>query len=398
MPRQRPRMRMASLALLLLAAGALAQPLPTSLLPANGTAAPPPLDSPPLAPPAVAAPALEILWDQQLSSDPSPATDVRWAGERSVYVAWMHHGASQLSLDGNFTALRNLFPDVQGFMRSPYLPFDHLAVSDQYVVASSLWNTLGFRPLHGSQGMVLMTKVPVGIVDAIDLAGSRLVLLGIPTSALPKNGAIAWLGPLTGYPGRDLKPLLYDAGGAKYPTFLNCAALQLGKARFLGDGSLLVVPGTQPGAHLFDAAGNLLRTWDTSALGIDGDAECPGITPDESHRLYTSERARFDYINRHRVLDAILPLAQGPGLLIRSVAAGTVHWQLKVPQGLAILTYDLPLTGTPPYDRLHGDVRGDRIVLLRTGNPDKPYGLGHLWVAKLPRIESPPVTRQGVQP
>jgi hypothetical protein len=81
---------------------------------------------------------------------------------------------------------------------------------------------------------------------------------------------VAWVGPASEHPAQDLKPLpLYDAGGAKSPGLVNCIELLLGAARFLRDGSVLVVPGFQPGAHLFSADGRLLRSWDTTALGLD---------------------------------------------------------------------------------------------------------------------------------
>jgi len=79
-------------------------------------------------------PALKILWDQEMLSDPSPAMDVRWASDRSVYVAWFHHGASELALDGKFTAVRDLFGDASS---ARYQPFDFLAVSNNSIVASS---------------------------------------------------------------------------------------------------------------------------------------------------------------------------------------------------------------------------------------------------------------------
>jgi len=346
------------------------------------------------------APILRILWDQELASDPSPAMDVRWASARSVYVAWLHHGVSELTMDGNFTALRNLFPDTRG-AHTPlrYLPFHRLAVSQEHVVAASLFRTLGYRPLHGTDGHVVITKASVGIAEDIDVSGNRLLLVGDPElRVLPIGGGIAWLGPLSAYPARDLKPILHDAGHGSFPNLINCYELQLGAARFLPDQTFVVVPGSQPGAHLFDSAGQLLRTWDTAALGLDGDAGCGSITTEQLERLHISQTARYAYLNQHRVLDGILPLAEGPGLLIRSVVDGKIQWQLKVLQPAATLVYDLPLTGSSPQDRLRGDVRGNRIVLLLTATTEKPYRRSHLYVAELPRVAAPGAVVEGNQP
>jgi hypothetical protein len=248
-------------------------------------------------------PPLRILWDQEMLSDLSPAMDVRWASDRSIYVAWLRHGASELALDGKFTVIRNLFPDAR---TAKYQPFDFLAVSNDYVVASSNARTLGFRPRpHGKpEGVanVLITRASVGNVEAIDISGDRLVLVGLP-----------------------------DA-------------------------------------------------WVTGSAGVA-----------------ISAKARGAYLNRHRVLDGILPLRQGPGLIIRSVAESKVHWQLVVLRAAGTVVYDIPLTGTLPYDRLRGDVLGSRIVLLLGPHEfdkfekDQPhaYKTTHLYVTELPPVIEP---------
>jgi len=366
-----------------------------------GPLEPPGPSAMPLDPPTATHPALRILWDQEMLSDPSPAMDVRWASDRSVYVAWLRHGASELALDGKFTVVRNLFPDASS---ARYQPFDFLAASSDYIVASSNALTLGFRPRpHGEPtgevSNVLITRASVGSVEAVDLSGNRLLLIGMPNEWATDTAGIAWLGPLTRYPARDLKPVLSDVAGVARSSLLNCRHLMLGAVRFLPDGTFLVVPGFQPGAHLFDAAGRLLRTWDTHVLGLDGDTGCPGITMDQRQEIAISGKARSLFLNRYRVLDGVLPLPQGPGLIIRSVAGGKVHWQLVVLQGAGAVVYDVPLTGTPPYDRLRGDVLGSRIVLLlgphefdkfEKGQPHV-YKTTHLYVAELPRVLEPPV-------
>jgi len=92
--------------------------------------------------------------------------------------------------------------------------------------------------------------------------------------------------------------------------------------------------------------------------------------------VWSAERAPVDLAGR-----ATLPL----------------HWQLKVLQPAATLVFDVPLTGRAPYDRVRGDVRGDRIVLLLTGNSNRPYRRGHLYVAELPRIGAPGAVTEGGQ-
>ncbi|HVR10937.1 MAG TPA: hypothetical protein VMW75_23040, partial [Thermoanaerobaculia bacterium] len=239
-------------------------------------------------------------------------------------------------------------------------------------------------------GAVAITKIPISIVQDLDLAGNRLLLLGNPEWSLNPAPSVAWVGPLSEHPAKDLQPLpLYDSGGAKSPGLANCDELLLGAARFLPDGSLFVVPGFQPGAHLFSATGRLLRTWDTTSLGLDA-LDCAHLSAADHYSFGRSPRARFDYLNQHRVLDEVLPLKEGPGLLIRSVKDGKVTWDLTILQsGERVLTYQVPIAGELPYDRLHGDVRGNRIVFLRAAQGfDKlvpPYRANRIIVAELPQ-------------
>jgi hypothetical protein len=74
---------------------------------------------------------------------------------------------------------------------------------------------------------------------------------------------------------------------------------------------------------------------------------------------------RAAWLNQRRILDDILPLQQGPGLVIRSVSQGQVHWTLKVlTKGGGIPTYNIPLKSQNELSTLKGDVRGNKIVFV----------------------------------
>ena len=331
---------------------------------------------------------LRVIWEEDLPPYPSgPAMDVRWASDDSLYLAWVKEGVTETALDGKFTRRRTLIADPLRFMRD----FEMLATSKEFVVASARFRTFIFRPAPDQPGgAVAITRTPISIVQDLDLSGNQLLLLGNPKWSENTAPSVAWLGPVSEHPAKDLKPLpLYDLGGAQSPGLINCDELLLGAARFLPDGSLFVVPGFQPGAHLFSATGRLLRTWDTTALGLDA-LDCAHLSAADHLRFGRSAQARFDFINQHRVLEEILPLKEGPGLLIRSVKDGKVTWDLKVLQsGERVLSYQVPIAGELPYDRLRGDVRGNRIVLLRAAQDfDKlapPYRVSRIMIAELPQ-------------
>ena len=92
---------------------------------------------------------LRVVWEQDLPPYPSgPAMDGRWAGDNTVYLAWIKEGITETALDGKFSRLRTLVADPLRWMRD----FEILATSKEYLVASARFNTLLFRPAKGKPG------------------------------------------------------------------------------------------------------------------------------------------------------------------------------------------------------------------------------------------------------
>jgi hypothetical protein len=213
--------------------------------------------------------------------------------------------------------------------------------------------------------LVLFKGSGIGIVDDLDVVGNRILLLGAPSPEEPyTTGGVAWLGTFDSEP-RDWKVLLQAPDAPNATPLFYCSGMGLGAARFLPDRSFLVVPGFQPGAYLYDRSGQLSRAWTSQEIGLDTD--CTKVSKQLGQDLHINLDVFMAWINRHQVLDDILPLPQGPGLLIRSFGADRkVHWTLKILRRQGdIQTYQVPLLGEQPFDRLRADVRNDRIVLLR---------------------------------
>jgi hypothetical protein len=319
--------------------------------------------------------AIRVLSEEEVPVAPSLALNVRWAGDQSLYLSRLAHGVTEVSLDGKLTALRQPIPDRQALgVRFPM--FERLAVSPDYIVVGSLMADLGFRPRAASDtGKYRFTKFRLWAVQGIDMFGDRLLLLGDPRprslDESPSKGGVAWIGPLSEHPERDMKPFLYDVAGPATPdrvlppSLLHCMGLELGAVRFLADGSYLVVPGFQDGVNLYGPGGEFLHRWKNETVGLDA-PDCADFDRQQDERFASSYPARFEFLNQRRVLEEILPLPEGPGLLIRSVAGGQVHWSLNVLHGGQVVSYPVPIAGSLPYDRLRADAHGDRIAFLRT--------------------------------
>jgi len=309
------------------------------------------------------APALHILSDTALEEAFRFAQDVRWASDHSVVLALVRSGIVEYNLDGK-TPPKQLIPGNNtpgGFSHT-----QEVAISSQYLAAGAWIKSITWRTLDSA----IRKEEAFECIDDLDISGGRFALVGARRDSQGKfspDGAIAWIGSLD-KDLTDLKPLLFDAGGSGAPTMGACCSFFLGATRFLADGSLVVIPGVQPGIYHFDSKGKLLQTSDTVALGVDTD--CAGIGKQQASVLARDSSSLMAWVNERRTVDDVLPLPAGPGLLIRSVQQGQVRWVLKVlhPDG-SVRVYDVPVKAPNLFAHLKGDLRQGRLVLLLWGNP-----------------------------
>jgi hypothetical protein len=315
-------------------------------------------------------PALRVLATYAVAGEPSAITDVRWAGDDSVYLERYYDGVDEVKLETGLPRVRQLVPNRMILDSRSYKNFKRLAASEGFLAFSDGGEALTWRSLaRGADGTVRFERKPMDLVEDVDMAGDRLLILGAlsyrdePGNPFSPDGAVAFLGSAREGSGQTFRPVLFDPAGKGAPHLGNCITAALGAARFLPDGSFFIVPGFQPGAYLFSRDGVEIRRWNTSLLGLDADADCGSMTWEVRDRtLLNHPEERTRWLARHRVADEVLPLSSGPGVVIRSVAAGAVRWELDVLGAQGIETYEIPIAGATVYHRLRGDVRGGRIV------------------------------------
>lgn len=300
-------------------------------------------------------------------------TDVRWASDNSVYLSRAMHGVVEMSLAETPVKRGQPIPDARtlrpSVKQAPQA--ERLAVSSRYLATASRAYNLTWRSRQRSaNGAVRFEHAVVGNIDDIDLWNDRIVLLGTPMlrtfdpkSPYENKGGIAWLGTLSPKLN-DLKPVLFDLTGPALQHHWACSTIGLGAARFLKDGSFVVVPGYQPGAHLFNPAGKLVRSWNGNEIGLT--TGCSGMTVEEGTRLGSTIEGILSWLNARRVLDDVIPLPEGPGILVRYLGDdGKLHWELRIlrPAG-GVEVHALPLESRSLNTRLHADVRGTKVAFL----------------------------------
>jgi len=304
-----------------------------------------------------AAGAWKIEKDVTLSTERNVAQDVRWASDTQVFIAEGRNGVTVRRLDAPQTIEGYAIPPAK---KGGFFFASRMAASPGYVVVASPLTSFSWRERKADA--TLRNPIPLGMILDVDVHGDKVAVLGGDTdqkggtpdgilsiASLSKNVAdrrIVMEGP-TGKAGKELA---------------RCHFFEPGAVRFLGDGSLVVVPGLEPGIFQYDAAGKLLRTWQTDSLNILDDCR---LTDAQMIEFSADFAKRTEFINRFTTVEDILPFADGPALILRTVKNNATTWEIVYLRSDGKMTREvLPLRSPSPRAHLRGDVRGARIALL----------------------------------
>lgn len=304
-------------------------------------------------------PLFKVLTQVDLPPELHATIDLRWAGTESVYLAMGGAGVVEAPLVAGSSPIKHLVPgdkEPGGVWLA-----NRVAASSEYLAVASPAFQVAWRRLDAAP----LTEEPFEFIAGIDVRDHRLAIVGVRSDEhrnFAPDGAIGWIGSLDKRLS-DLRPVAFSMTGPGAAAMAACGSYGIGYVRFLPDGSLLMIPGAQPGAELFGSDGKPLRTWDTATLGID--VRCTKLTQQQSLLFAKSYQQRLDWLNQQRTVDAILPLSQGAGVLIRSAERGKTHWQLKILHTDGTwTTVDVPIEGQSAFAHLRGDARSDRLALV----------------------------------
>lgn len=303
---------------------------------------------------------LQILWDRPLPAELGPAVDVRWASDKSVFLALPQKGVVEVALEPFGKRLREVIPGAAkpGGMWSTHL----LGVSRSHLAAAAAAGTLTWRRLKDP---LRREFVDFDAFEDMDIGDGRVCVLGArrdDKSNFAPEGAVAWLGSLD-QDLKDLRPIVFDYLGPGAGSLNACGGFRLGAVRFMHDGSLVVVPGFQPGIYFFDVSGRLSRVVDSATLGLDTD--CRGFPSDVISRYGINLQARYAWINQHRSLDDILALLEGPGFLVRQVGKEGAAWKLRILKHEGgVEERSVPIAPQSEFAHVRADLRGRQLLLL----------------------------------
>lgn len=321
---------------------------------------------------AAAAPSVRIVAEHQAPDVLRHGGDVRWLGERSVALALGTHGTFELQLSPPYEprllvpASGEGLPRPMGTSGSKLLRAHvRLAVSNAGIAVTDSIFGLSWMPRRGADPPVIL---PIHHCYDLDVHGSRLLLTGVPSvEAVKEHGfAVAWEADLARAPLRfEPRHLLTERRWGSSQEFIQITDWQQNSsaahARFLPDGSIAVLPGVEPGAFLYGPDLRLRRAWDQEVLGTD----VVWGTAAEGRRIHLHPEERITWPNTKRLVEALLPLPEGPALLVREVQQRRTRWTLVLlREDGSSRRVELPLSTSGPYWHVAADARGQRIILF----------------------------------
>jgi hypothetical protein len=291
------------------------------------------------------------------------ARDVRWASANEVYLGAGKRGVVRTRVDSTVQA-QFVVPGVD---RGGVVIAGRVGVGQSHLFFASGMGVFGWAPLPGASGKVEQ-KALIAMMD-IDARGDTAAILGAdsgPLQGLEREGTILWLGSLSKSLA-DMRPVMKGRSKPGGKDMARCGVLETGAIRYMQDGSLVVVPGVEPGVYRYGADGKLLQTWDTEPLGIVDDCSIP-----ENDLLLVARDfgERIKWYASRVIVDEVLPLPAGPALVLRRVEKGVTSWEIvTLPYKGRSERVALPLTMATPRAHIRGDVRDDQLLLLMWDDP-----------------------------
>lgn len=303
---------------------------------------------------------LTELTSRDVPASIAESTDVRWAAGKQFVLSDYKQGV--VLFDGGRNAIvRTVVPQGSQGGDHAFQPV-HLGKSgDELAFAFALYD-VGW---HDPRRTPATIHEVFDSIEDLDLREGTVAVLGLrrdDKGEVARDGAYAWIWPAS-QKGAEPVAVLFARGGAGAPAFDSCTLMHLGSVRFLEDGSLLVVPGAEPGAFLLSPERKIVRVWDGAEIGVS--VPCAAMSLQQRYQLSANEIPRASWLNGFRMVDDIVPIQGGGLVLVRFVDGQKTRWQgVLLGRDGTVHRVDFPYASESRFAHLRADVRGDRLVLL----------------------------------
>lgn len=313
---------------------------------------------------------VRVVAEHTLPPETRWAGDVRWVSHASVAVTHAGDGSFQVALAAGkpasvlMPAGSRRGPGPVGQERTLIWAHTMLGVSDHFFAVAAPSFELAWVPRQPGGGAPRVVDFS-SAVD-LDVHDTRLLVVGLRGGAPAAAGdgpTILWetnLEELTEPVFQPRFSLSRSVPESELDDWLR--ASDSASVRFLTDGSFLLVPGIEAGAYWYDRDGRLLRAWNSEALGLDvvGQSDPAG-----ARRAASNRGAMLALRNALRLTDEILPLPEGPAVVVRHARENDVKWTMSLlKRDGSITSIELPIQVSSPNWTLFGDAQDRRVILV----------------------------------
>jgi hypothetical protein len=287
--------------------------------------------------------------------------DARWAGKNSIYLADLRDGVTEVRLAEGLPQIRRVTPPA-AMMGLPLI--ENVAISEKWIVVAHegkiAWKAIGGGDWQVTKG--------IGVCHGLDICGDDLVMLGFPDGEAYERsrGGMVWRADLSkGLEGNNGWKALHESEDVAQDMNRLRQDAALGSIRILPQGGVLVAPNFLPGVLSFSDSGSFRQRWSDEDLW-GGEVRAKGEGPEEKGwqegNFGEEELRRF--LASRRTIDAILPLPEGPAIVVRESKDDEARYRLGV-LGPKVRWYDIPVGNLSAMARLRGDTdKNGRIVLV----------------------------------
>lgn len=313
---------------------------------------------------------VRVVAEHNLPPETRWAWDVRWVSHASVAVTHAGDGTFQVPLaPGQPASLlipagSRRVPGPVGQDRTLIWAHTMLGVSDRFLAVAAPSFELGWVPRKPGGGAPRVVEF-TGAVD-LDVHDNRLLVVGLRGGAPAVAGegpTILWETNLEASTESVFRPrfsLSRSVPEIELDDWLHASASA--KVRFLSDGSFLFVPGVMAGVYWYDRDEHLLRAWNSEALGLD---VVERSDPAAARRAASNRGAMLALRNGLRLVDEILPLPEGPAVVVRQARKDDVLWTMHLlRRDGSVTSMALPMHTSSPNWILSGDAQGRRVILI----------------------------------
>lgn len=325
---------------------------------------------------------IEINANLALDEDLQRALYVRWVDSNEIYLTTAQNKFWKIQLEDSAKGRKILavspIPGPAG-MRSTIV-----RASKDTIIVSDKNKHFAWRPI--SSAAFYPHKKTDFIVD-LDVYQNKILTLGAQykDGKWSPDGVLAWL---TTFSKSETDPRLQAVTYAQEPSAQligKCGWLDFAGARFLPGGWFVVFPGIDPFVYLHKPDGKLHRVWNTTKLGID--TGCNFLDNIDDERPHMDTKYRYEKINnRRRILDAIVPLSESFGLIVRFREGDKIRWHLiELHYEGKSTRHHLNFSSSSPYSDMDADFSsGEFVFVMSEGNNRNNPKPSRLLFARLP--------------